>query len=202
MKIIITEQQLIKLKENNEFFSHMNDKHPSLLLINQVKSSLFKYWDKKGPDTSNIVLKLFGIDELSEDLIIRLLIEWYGGYQEVYKLLEQYENKVYRAELGTYDFKFRVSNFRTSGDFNVDVIETFWFDAEVDGNGIVDIDHGDGVIIDNVYDAHVNENFGWEVDEEMKEAINLKMFLEVTKKTGLPVQCDFMSVTEKGMFKE
>jgi hypothetical protein len=188
MKIIITEQQYKLLQERKH-----QDEH--------LKGPIFKYWDANGPDVSNSVLKLFGIED-NWSMILEWLIEWYGGLQEVYDLLGQYSGKIYRTQLGTYDFKFKVSDFRISGDLEVDAIETFWFDAEVDGNGIVNIDHGDGIVIDNVYDAHINEDFGWEVDEEMKEAINLQMFIQITKETGIPVLCDFMSVTEKGMFKE
>ena len=188
MKIIITEQQYRLLQKRNQDYEHL-------------KGPLFKYWDTKGPDMSDWALKFFGIqDEWS--LVLKWLIEWYGGIERVYEILKPYENKIYRAELGTYDFKFKVSGFRISGDLEVDYIDNLWFDAEVDGNGIVDIDHGDGVVIDNVYDAHSNEDFGWEVDEEMKEAININVFLNITKETGIPVICDFMSVTERGMFKE
>lgn len=188
MKIIITEQQYNLLQKSKHSVDHL-------------KSPIFKYWDKNGPDVSDSTLKLFGVNNYWST-VLKWLVEWYGGIETVYKMLEQFSNKIYRAELGTYDFKFKVSGFRISGDFNIDIIENFWFDAEVDGNGIVDIDHGDGVVIDNVYDAHTNEDFGWEVDEEMKEAINLQMFIIITKKTGIPVICDFMSVTEKGMFEE
>lgn len=188
MKILITEKQLIKLKESKESLEY-------------IKAPLFKYWNTKGFDTSQSVLKLFGIED-NPSLLLKWMIEWYGGYEELSNILEQYSNKVYRCQLGTYDFKFKVSNFRLSGDLNIDELENFWFDAEVDGNGEVYIDQGDGNIVDNVYDAHSNEDYGWEVDEEMKEGINLKMFIEITTKTGIPVICDFMSVTEKGMFEE
>jgi len=188
MKIIITEQQYKLLQKSKHSVEHL-------------KSPLFKYWNKNGPDVSDSTLKLFGVnDEWST--VLKWLIEWYGGIENVYKILKQYSDKIYRAELGSYDFKFKVSGFRISGDLEVDYIDNLWFDAEVDGNGEVYIDHGDGEPIDNVYDAHLNEDFGWEVDEEMKEAINLKMFLEITKKTGIPVICDFMSVTEPGMFEK
>jgi hypothetical protein len=188
MKIIITEQQY-KLLQNSEHS------------VDHLKSPLFKYWGKNGPDVSDTTLKLFGVDGYWST-VLKWLIEWHGGIEIVYEMLEQFSDKIYRAELGTYDFKFKVSGFRVSGDLEIDYIDNLWFDAEVDGDGIVDIDHGDGIVIDNVYDAHNNEDFGWEVDEEIKEAINLKMFLEITKKTGIPVICDFMSVTEKGMFKK
>ena len=187
MKIIITEQQYKKIQETKS--------------LEHLKSPLFKFWDKNGPEISDSTLKLFGISDYWT-IVLKWLIEWYGGVENVYEILKPYENKIYRAELGTYDFKFKVSGFRVSGDLKIDYIDNLWFDAEVDGDGIVDIDHGDGIVIDNVYDAHNNEDFGWEVDEEMKEAINLKMFLEITKKTGIPVICDFMSVTEPRMFKK
>ncbi|MFO0003372.1 MAG: hypothetical protein ACK559_19810, partial [bacterium] len=111
--------------------------------MDHLKSPIFKYWDKNGPDVSDSTLKLFGVNDYWST-VLKWLVEWYGGIETVYKMLEQFSNKIYRAELGTYDFKFKVSGFRISGDFNIDIIENFWFDAEVDGNGIVDIDHGDG----------------------------------------------------------
>jgi hypothetical protein len=188
MKIIITEQQYKLLQKSKHSIDHL-------------KSPLFKYWDKNGPDVSDSTLKLFGVDD-DWSTVLKWLIEWHGGIETVYEMLEQYSNKIYRTQLGSYDFKFKVSEFRISGDIEIDSIENFWFDSEVDGNGIVDINHGDDVVIDNVYDAHVNEDFGWEVDEEMMEAINQQMFIEITKQTGIPVLCDFMSVTERGMFEE
>jgi hypothetical protein len=176
MRILITEQQSKLLTNSND----------------SVKNMLFKYWDMKGPDTSKIVMNLFTIDYNTEQSVQKWLVEWYGGYDKVLEMLKEYEEKTYRGIAGTYDFKFKVSDFRISGDIEVDDIGLFWFDAEVDGDGEVYIDNGEEVV-DNIEDARNNEDFGWEVDNEIKETINETLYKIITKKTGLKVECDFMT---------
>ena len=74
----------------------------------------------------------------------------------------------------------------------MDDIGLFWFDAEVDGDGEVYIDNGEDVV-DNINDARNNEDFGWEVDNEIKDTINETLYKIITEKTGLKVECDFMT---------
>jgi hypothetical protein len=185
MKIIITERQYNLLSESK----------------NNLKHFLFKYWDMKGPDTSNTTMQLFSVGFDERPIIQNWLIEWYGGINKVLKMLNQFEGTTYKGLGGSYDFHFKVSDFRRSSDLDMDEINNFWFDAEVDGNGEVYIEQDNGSIIDNIYDAHNNEDIGWEVDEEIKEIIDEEISKHVFKKTGIVVLCDYMSVTEKGMFK-
>jgi hypothetical protein len=153
---------------------------------------MFKYWDSRGPKNFKTVMKLFGLPPATSTMIQQWLLEWMGE-EEFQKMLNKYEGRELRGEAGTYDFRFYIDNLRIYTHGGVEI----YFDATVDGDGTVDIE-GPGFTIDTVYKAHMNEDFGWEVDDEIRDTIidTLHDLID----TEFEIYIDHLSVTEPGMF--
>lgn len=161
--------------------------------IDHLKEPMFKYWDINGSKNLSVAMKLFTIPLAAETLVEEWLLEWMGGKDKVRKMLKKYERKEFRAVVGSYDFKCYVNNVRIYTHGGVDI----YFDAVVDGNGKVHIE-GPGFTINTVYQAHMNENFGWEVDDEIRDTI--RDILDEAIDIEFPIKVDHISVTEPDMF--
>ena len=165
-------------------------------LFNQfehLEEPMFRYWDLKGPENTKLVRKLFGLPPATSTLIQQWLLEWMGGEKELQIILNRYEETELRGQAGSYDFKFYIHNLRIYTHGGVEI----YFDAVVDGDGAVDIE-GPGFTINTVYQAHMNEDFGWEVDDEIRDTI-IDTLHELID-TEFEIHIDHLSVTEPGMF--
>ena len=174
MKYIITESQL----RNS---------------IDHLKEPMFRYWDINGPKDLKMARQLFNIPPPASTTVQEWLLEWMGGEDELYKMLKKYEGRDLRGQSGTYDFKFYVDNARIYVHEGVEI----YFDATVDGNGKVNIE-GPGFTINTVYQAHMDEGFGWEIDDEIRDTI-VETLEEITG-IEFSFNIDHISVTEPGMF--
>jgi hypothetical protein len=174
MKYIITESQLRKS-------------------IDHLKEPMFRYWDINGPKDLKMARQLFNIPPPASTTVQEWLLEWMGGEDELYKMLKKYEGRDLRGQAGTYDFKFYVDNARIYVHEGVEI----YFDATVDGNGKVNIE-GPGFTIDTVYQAHMDEGFGWEIDDEIRDTI-VETLEEITG-IEFVINIDHIGVTEPGMY--
>jgi hypothetical protein len=174
MKYIITESQF------NKNFDHL-------------KEPMFQYWDMNGPKDLKMVRQLFGLPPATSSLIHQWLLEWMGGEDEIKKILNKYEGIILNGIAGTYDFKFYIDNLRIYSHDGVEI----YFDAIIDGDGTVNI-QGPGFTINTVYQAHMDESFGWEVDDEIRDTI-LETLYEIID-MEFPINIDHLSVTEPGEF--
>ena len=177
MKYIITESQNIRLYP--EYIDHL-------------KKPMFKYWDLNGTDNYRLGMKLFNIPPAGSSLVQEWLLEWMGGEDYLMKLLNEYTNVIMRGQAGSYDFKFIVRNPRVYTHGGVEI----YFDVTIDGDGDVSINHLPGLEITNIYQALNNEEFGWEVEDELRDTVieTLDMSLPIP----FDVYIDSVKVTEPG----
>lgn len=159
MKYIITESQYVKLNRVN---------------IEHLKEPMFRYWDINGPENYKSTMKLFSIPPAGVTLVEDWLLQWMGGVEKVLKMLRKYEGKVMNANEGSYDFDFYLENVRMYIHGGVEI----YYDAIADGDGKVEINQN-GIEYDNIYDAHLDEDIGWEVDDEIKDTIRDVLEIEI-----------------------
>lgn len=191
MNYIITETQKNALEE-----------------YNLVKKIFFKYWDRMGPDASKeTISRLFATDPygrintgksiLHKANVQDMLKEWYGIDKAFEIAKEMLLNKVHSIgdefRCGGYVFDFKVTNF-------VDRSKNDNWRSDIDINVVVDSDNGkvtlvmtDGVTY-NLGDAWSNEDYGWEIDNEIAECIYDYFYDKITEKTG--VRIDINSISE------
>lgn len=133
------------------------------------KKYIFKYWDKNGPGDYKTLINLFSIRPAARLVLHHWLIEWYGGKEEVTKKLKSLENKNFVGQGGSYNFNFYLINgrfYENKGDY-----PEIYFDAVVDGMGQVHITTVDGEVYDRISQAVLDDDIGWEVDEEVRDVM-------------------------------
>lgn len=162
--------------------------------VEHLKEPMFRYWDMNGGKDYKTAMKLFSLPPASSTLVEDWLLEWMGGEEEVLKMLRKYEGRVMNGNAGTYDFKFYLDGVRMYTHGGVEI----YFDAIVDGDGDVQITVDDRDIIDNVYDAHLEEDIGWEVDSEIRDTIveTLDMVIPIE----FNISIDQLKITPPGKF--
>lgn len=163
--------------------------------VEHLKQPMFKYWDINGIKDYKIAMKLFSIPYGASSLVQNWLIEWLGGEDEVLKELNKLVGKIMEGVAGTYDFKFYINNTRL---YTHDGVEIF-FDAIVDGDGLVEITLDDNSYIDNIYDGYTNEDIGWEVEDEIRDTILETLSKIIPYEFGFNI--DRVIVTKPGEFK-
>lgn len=179
MKYIITESQYIKLSE---------------VKVGHLKPSVFRYWDMNGGNDLHTTMKLFSIPPSASHFIQQWLLEWMGGEDELYKMINKYTGRVFRGVAGSYDFKFYIHNARIYSHDGVEI----YFDATVDGDGSVEVTLDDDRVLDNVYDASQDDKVGWEVEDEIRDTI----FDEIKDVLNLEfdMSIDRVKITSPGKF--
>lgn len=174
MKYIITESQL----RNN---------------IDYLKEPMFMYWDMNGGKNYTTAMKLFTIPPAATNLVQSWLLEWMGGEDELYKKLKKYEGRDFRGIAGSYNFKFYLDNVRIYTHDGVEI----YVDAVVDGDGEVHIEYPN-YVINNIYQAIMDENINSEVDDEIRDTIDetLDEIIDIE----FLIDIADISVTEPGMY--
>ncbi len=173
MKYIITEDQY-------DVFKGKQIKN-----LEKIKPYLIKYWNENGPIKTFDILPFFGITKAFEKPVTTLLIEWYGGGDVVeQKISDLILGKVFRAESGSYDFKYKIDSVNVFTDM-------IFYEVIVDGGGKIFVDTGDNLPITNIYDAYHDNDIWWEVNLEIIEIINEREISEKVKNTlGLKIYMD------------
>lgn len=163
MNILISENQLDKLK---------------------LKKLIFKYWDVNGPTLNTSMLRLFSVNQ--KDLKLTEIQRWlreYLGEEKIYEftsnLLKQSKHII--NDCGGYNFEFTTKYIIEDGQAVIDAIVD-------DINGEVTLIMVDGTT-HKIIDAR-NQEFGWEIDNEIEDCLH-DYFLETLEdKTGLPFVFD------------
>ena len=149
MKIIITESQY----EN---------------VANRFKRILFKFWDVNGPTLSRQMYKLIGIDLYHayklEPFFQDFLVEWMGGDEKFIEHIKQNEGKDYHVQYGGYNFDIILDEI-TLDEFNV------YLDVRVKPGGTVTLIFDENQPTVTIEDALANDNYGWEINNEIQETI-------------------------------
>lgn len=175
MKYIVTESQQLKN-------------------IEHLKQPMFRYWDAKGPNYYEMSIKLFSIPFAAKPLVQEWLLEWMGGVDKLYKLLDEYVGKVMNCQQGSYNFNFYSDYVKIYVHDGVEI----YFDAVVDGGGEVMVNLDNGQILDNVYDAARNDKVGWEVVDEIRDIISetLERIIDIQ----FPIHVNAINITKSGEF--
>ena len=176
MKYIITESQL---KNNIEY----------------LKEPMFRYWDINGPKDLKMVKSLFSIPPAASTLVQEWLLEWMGGEEELSKILTKYLRRDFRAQAGSYDFRFYIDNLSIYAHDGVEI----YFDATVDGSGKTQI-QGPGFTINTIYQASKDDSIGWEVGDEIRDTI-IETLEEIIN-VEFPINIDHVDITEPGTYGE
>jgi hypothetical protein len=159
-----------------------------IITESRYKNILFRYWDKFGGDINKQFILNFGLDnnngDISYEQAYKYLIEW-RGIEESKNLANTLllQNPHHIDEYGGYDFFFEVTDIKKWG---LDDDEPF-----VTVKTKVDDLSGEVTIIDgNTYelsDALGNDEYGWEVEDEVNWGINDYFKEKITSKTGIKV---------------
>ena len=159
-----------------------------IITESRYKNILFRYWDKLGGDIDKQFVLNFGLDNPGNDITYedayKYLIEWRGEEQskELAKTL-LLQNPHHVDDYGGYDFFFEVTDIKKWGVNDDEPFVTV--KTKVDDLG------GDVSLFDgNTYtlsDALKNEEYGWEVEDEVNWGVDVYFKKNITTKTGIKV---------------
>ena len=159
-----------------------------IITESRYKNILFRYWDKFGGDINKQFILNFGLDnnngDISYEQAYKYLIEW-RGIEESKNLANTIllQNPHHIDDFGGYNFFFEVTDIKKWG---LDDDEPF-----VTVKTKVDDLSGDVTIMDgntyNLSDALGNEDYGWEIEDEVNWGINDYFKEKITSKTGIKV---------------
>jgi hypothetical protein len=149
------------------------------------KNIIFKFFDKMGGDINEDFISFFGLDnrsELTYDQAYKYLIEWRGEEEskELAKTL-LLQNPHHIDDYGGYDFFFEVIDIDNWRLDEGNVVVTVKVNEL---SGTVDLIDGDHKTLD---DALNNEDYGWEVDDEINWGIDEYFKKNITSKTGINI---------------
>jgi hypothetical protein len=169
-----------------------------------LKKNLFKLWDSTGPilDFSN--LKFVGVDtpvKISEhSTIYKFFRQYIGGNEEALKRFNKLINGTFSCEIGGYDFKFKVKDYKLVEDELIDnhlYVTDLVIELLPGGTVFVFTEEKRFLLSDllNMSSKDLKEKYG-EIDEDIKyEIINYEVVDviqktlndEVTNKTGIEI---------------
>jgi hypothetical protein len=152
------------------------------------KNTIFKFFSKFGGEIDSQFIDMFRLDSnnpiLTYDEAYKYLIEW-RGIEESKNLANTIllQNPHHINDFGGYDFFFEVTDIKKWG---VDDDKPF-----VTVKVKVDDLSGEVTIMDgntyNLSDALGNEDYGWEIGDEVNWGVNDYFKEKITSKTGIKV---------------
>jgi hypothetical protein len=158
-----------------------------LITESKYKNTMFKFWDKFGGQVDELFIGAFGLDnpnnDITYDQAYKNLIEWRGEEEskELTKTL-LLQNPHHIDNYGSYDFFFEVTNIKN------------WELDKDEPNVIVDVNinilDGEVTISGETFkldEALNNEDYGWEVADEVNWGINDYFKENITSKTGVNI---------------
>ena len=159
-----------------------------IITESKYKNIIFKYFDKFGGEVDVNFINMFKLDDrtgmITYEQAYKYLIEW-RGIEESKNLANTIllQNPHHIDDFGGYDFFFEVIDIKKWG---VDDDEPFvTVKVKVDDlAGNVSLMNGDYKTLE---DALSNEDYGWEVEDEVNWGINDYFKEVVTSKTGIKV---------------
>lgn len=150
----------------------------------KITKLIIDYWRKNGVDTSKTFLSLFGMP-IDDDDIYGLVVEFYGGVEQILIKLNKLVDKKFTIEDGGYTYDAIIRKFSVSD-------EGFVCDVAADGQGEVYLFNLDETM--SISQAVNDKEFGWEIKHEMADSIRDWLFEKVTKKTGIIVSVEGLKV--------
>ena len=135
------------------------------LLLNKLKPSIFKYWDKNGPGLTNNFYSTFSISFFRNiEYLIELLSEWMGGEEKLIKFIKKDEGETFRIIDGGYNFQIILD------EVTVNEYQVYLHVRVMPGGTVTLIYHDDAPTL-SIEDAVSNDRFGWEISSEIKDTI-------------------------------
>jgi hypothetical protein len=158
-----------------------------IITESKYKNTMFKFWDKFGGQVDELFIGAFGLDnpnnDITYDQAYKNLIEWRGEEEskELTKTL-LLQNPHHIDNYGSYDFFFEVTDIKN------------WELDNDEPNVIVDVNinilDGEVTISGETFkldEALNNEDYGWEVADEINWGINDYFKENITPKTGVNI---------------
>lgn len=139
-------------------------------LLNKLKPSIFKYWDKNGPGLTKNFYSTFSISPYRyKEYLIELLSEWMGGDEKFIQFLKKDEGETFQIIDGGYNFQIILDEV-TVNEYEV------YLHVRVKPGGTVTLIFNEGEPTLTLEEALANEKFGWEINNEVDEVIHNKFF--------------------------
>ena len=163
MRIRITEDQLDKVKE-----------------LESYKKAVFKYWDKFGPGINKTMTAMFGFDNRTTPIGIPHLQSWLReqiGENGSGIMKKFFSNPEYKVDCGGYDFTFMINNYNLDGH----QFEIFLTVDDIKGTVMLIMTDG---TIHKLKDARDNEEYGWEIENEIEDCIYDYLSEQIENTTG------------------
>jgi len=158
-----------------------------IITESKYKNTIFKFFDKFGGDIDGIFIDTFRLDRndplVNYETAYKYLIEW-RGIEESKNLANTLllQNPHHIENYGSYDFFFEVIDIKKWGLDDDAPFVTVKVKVD-DLAGGVEI-NGDHMSLDNALN---NDNYGWEVSDEVNWGINDYFKEKITSKTGIKV---------------
>lgn len=151
--------------------------------LDVVYSRLEKIWNKKShPKFDKNLTHFVGLDTYE---IIRMFIDYLGTdefIERIDKIVSNHSTWTPIIGCGTYIFDFVIRTYEIN--YEEFIIE---FYCNVNGDGSVVVD-GELMTIE---DALLDDEFGWEIEMEIKDCIHNKIYEEVNTETGFWTHINF-----------
>ena len=139
-------------------------------LLNKLKPSIFKYWDKNGPGlTKNFYNTFFISSSRNTEYLVELLSEWMGGDEKFIQFVKKYEGETFQIIDGGYNFQIILDEV-TVNEYEI------YLDVRVKPGGTVTLIFHDDEPTMPLEDAITHERFGWEINSEVRDVIFDKFF--------------------------
>ncbi len=160
-----------------------------IITESKYKNIIFNYFNKFGGEIDTQFISMFKLDDrtgmISYEEAYKHLIEWRGEEEskELAKTL-LLQNPHHINDFGSYDFFFEVTDI-SNWDLN-DKEPNVVVKVKVNdlSGSLVLIETGEPK---NLRDALNNEDYGWEVDDEVKWGVEDYFRLNITTKTGIKI---------------
>ena len=158
-----------------------------IITESKYKNIIFNYFNKFGGEIDIQFISMFKLDDrtgmISYEEAYKYLIEWRGEEEskELAKTL-LLQNPHHINDFGGYDFFFEVTDIKKWGLNDDAPFVTVKVKVD-DLAGSVDID-GDHKTLEDALD---NDDYGWEVEDEVSWGINDYFKDKITSKTGIKV---------------
>ena len=166
-----------------------------IITESKYRKIVFKYFDKVGGEIDENFISFFSLDGsgLTYDQAYKYLIEWRGEEEskELTKTL-LLKNRHHINEYGSYDFFFEVFDV---SDWDLDdsrpnVVVKVKVD---DMAGTVEI-NGTNISLEDALD---NEDYGWEIKDEVSWGIDEYFMKNIKPKTGIKIIFDRPKYTSR-----
>lgn len=147
--------------------------------LESYKKRFFKYWDKFGPKFDEKMLKLFGLSRgaIPTNIVYSWLREYLGT--DVEETLKEFLNKKVHTidNCGGYDFTFTIDEYEKD-NHQIEISLTV---DDIEGEVSLIMVGGETVTLRDGMD---NDEYGWEIENEIEDCIWDYMVENVEIKTG------------------